>query len=71
MLTQYKNIDQILTAKQSVSAQRFNSILLQTLRTSGTSPFSFNSNIIDSTVEFHIYSRDVWVTRFKNKCRYI
>ena len=62
MLTQYKNIDQILTAKQSVSAQRFNSILLQTLRTSGTSPFSFNSNIIDSTVEFHIYSRDVWVT---------
>ena len=62
MLTQYKNIDQILTAKQSLSAQRFDPILLQTLQTNNIIPVSFNADIIDSTVEFHIYSRDVWVT---------
>ena len=62
MLTQYKNIDQILTAKQSLSAQRFDPILLQTLQTNNIIPVSFNADIISSNVEFHIYSRDVWVT---------
>ena len=62
MLTQYKNIDQILSAKQSLSAQRFDPILLQTLQTNNIIPVSFNADIISSNVEFHIYSRDVWVT---------
>ena len=62
MLTQYKNIDQILSAKQSLSAQRFDPILLQTLQTNNIIPVSFNADIISSNVEFHIYSGDVWVT---------
>jgi|TARA_R110002012_G_scaffold52195_3_gene134132 hypothetical protein len=63
MLTQYKNIDQILSAKQSLSAQRLDSTLLQTIDTNKEIPVSFNDNIINkSTVEFHIYSGDTWVT---------
>jgi hypothetical protein len=63
MLTQYKNINQILSAKQSLSAQRLDSTLLGTINTNKQIPVSFNADIINkSTVEFHIYSGDTWVT---------
>ena len=63
MLTQYKNIDQILSANQSLSAQRFDSTLLGTVTTNKLTPVSYNADIINkSTVEFHIYSGDTYIT---------
>jgi len=63
MLTQYKNIEQILEAKKSISAERLNRNILQTISTSFINPVSFNNDIVNkSTVEFHIYSGETWLT---------
>ena len=63
MLTQYKNIEQILEAKKSISAERLDRNILQTIRTSFINPVSFNNDIVNkSTVEFHIYSGETWLT---------
>jgi len=62
-LTQYKNIDQILEAKNSLSANRIDKTQLQTINTSFKNPITFNNDIVNkSTVEFHIYSRETWIT---------
>ena len=62
-LTQYKNIDQILSAKNSLSADRIDKTQLQNITTNLLDPVTFNNNIVNnSTVEFHIYSGETWIT---------
>jgi len=63
MLTQYKNIEQILEAKKSISAERLDRTILQNIRTNFINPITFNNDIVNkSTVEFHIYSGETWIT---------
>ena len=69
MLDQYKNIEQISLAQKSVSAQRIDTVQLQNINSNFTNPVYFDNDIINkSTVEFHLYSGDVWVTgKHKNQ----
>lgn len=63
MLDQYKNIEQISLAKKSISAQRIDTVQLQNINSNFSNPITFNNNIINnSTVEFHLYSGDVWIS---------
>jgi len=62
MLDQYKNIEQISLAKKSISAQRIDTVQLQNINSNFADPVYFDNTIINkSTVEFHLYSGDVWV----------
>jgi hypothetical protein len=63
MLDQYKNIEQILLAKKSISAQRIDTVQLQNINSNFAAPVYFDNTIINkSTVEFHLYSGDVWIS---------
>ena len=63
MLTQYKNIEQILLAKKPISAQRIDTAQLQNINSKLVDPVYFDNNIVNkSTVEFHLYSGDVWIS---------
>jgi hypothetical protein len=63
MLDQYKNIEQISLAKQSISAQRIDTVQLQNINSNFADPVYFDNTIINkSTVEFHLYSGDVWIS---------
>ena len=62
MLSQYKNITQITSAINSVSAERFD----QTKRKFFEEEIFLNSDIIDVTdtsrIEMHVYTYDIWNT---------
>jgi len=66
MLTQYKNIDQILQATGSVSAERIPSIRAQHLSRDRNNLIQFNTEITTQTenqkIEIHVYSNDTWIT---------
>jgi len=63
MLDQYKNIEQISLAKKSISAQRIDTVQLQNINSNLVDPVYFDNNIVNkSTVEFHLYSGDVWIS---------
>jgi hypothetical protein len=63
MLDQYKNIEQISLAKKSISAQRIDPVQLQNINSNFAAPVYFDNTIINkSTVEFHLYSGDVWIS---------
>jgi len=62
MLTQYKNIDQILTANSSISAERYSTLDIADFQTS----IEFDPSILNqsgsSRLELHIYSGQTWIT---------
>jgi len=66
MLTQYKNIEQILIASQSLSAERYTASDVSDFQTNVT----FNTDIIqrDDTdrVELHVYLDQTWITANHN-----
>ena len=65
MLSQYKNIDQILNAKKSLSAQRLPQIKTNNINLVGQNTVTFNNDIINTknnSVEFHVYSGETWIT---------
>ena len=63
MLDQYKNIEQISLAKQSISAQRIDTVQLQNINSNFADPVYFDNTIINkSTVELHLYSGNAWVS---------
>jgi len=63
MLDQYKNIEQISLAKQSISAQRVDTVQLQNINSNFADPVYFDNTIINkSTVELHLYSGNAWVS---------
>jgi hypothetical protein len=63
MLGNYKNIENILAAKKSLSATRIQQIKLDSAEISTDNAVVFNPDIINkSTVEFHVYSGETWVT---------
>ena len=66
MLTQYKNIDEILTATKSVSAQRIPEIKRQLFGRQSAGLVSLNTDITTQSdlnkIELHVYSGDTWIT---------
>jgi hypothetical protein len=61
MLTQYTNIDEILNANKSLSAERISRSQTQYSRADGDG-VRFNPNILNNKIEIHVYSEDVWIT---------
>jgi hypothetical protein len=65
MLTQYKNIEQILAAQGAVSAQRYPQTLLNLFETNYYS-YTGDSGVAlqntDYRTELHIYSGETWIT---------
>ncbi len=66
MLNQYKNIEEIKTAKSSVSADRLVRTKKEFLSYDLQQTYFSNKNILnvtpDSRIELHVYSGDNWVT---------
>jgi hypothetical protein len=66
MLTQYKNIDEIVSAKKSVSAERIPNDVRKLFDRNLNSLISFNSEILkgdaENKIELHVYSGDSWIT---------
>lgn len=66
MLSQYKNIEEIKTAKGAVSAERFDHTKKEFLSYDLQQTYFSNKDILkvstDSRLELHIYSGDTWVT---------
>jgi hypothetical protein len=63
MLNQYKNIENILAAKKSLSATRIQQIKLDNANIETQNSVLFDSDLINkSTVEFHVYSGETWIT---------
>jgi len=66
MLAQYKNIEQIQTATESVSAERIAEIKRQFVNYDANESVYFNTeitnNTTDSVVELHAYLNDSWIT---------
>ena len=66
MLTQYKNIDQILQATASVSAERLPISKKQYVSLDRTAFTRFNTDIttqgVDNKIELHVYAGDSWIT---------
>jgi hypothetical protein len=65
MLSQYKNIEQILTAQGAVSAQRYPQTLLNLFETNYYSYISdplISQQPADYRTELHIYSGETWIT---------
>lgn len=62
MLNQYKNIEQILIAKNSISAERFNTDDLSDFVFDYTSIPELTTLSLDDRFEMHIYTGDTWIT---------
>jgi hypothetical protein len=65
MLSQYKNIEQILTAQGAVSAQRYPQTLLNLFETNYYSYIpepGISLQTTDYRTELHIYSGETWIT---------
>ena len=66
MLTQYKNITNIKSTTNSISADRIDRTKLDVVTYSTEQPIFFNTDIVnsaaDSRLEFHVYVDDSWIT---------
>ena len=66
MLDQYKNINEILTATKSVSAQRIPEIKRRLFGRETAGLVSLNTDITTQSdlnkIELHVYSGDIWIT---------
>ena len=65
MLTQYKNITDIKSTTNSISAERIDRSKLDVVSYSTTQPIFINNSIInsdDSKLELHVYADDSWIT---------
>ncbi len=66
MLTQYKNIDEILSSNTSVSAERLSNRTRDFVSYDGNKLVYFNTDITTqsdlSRIELHAYSNDTWIT---------
>lgn len=66
MLTQYKNINEILSANKSISADRLPVAKLNFVNYAENVPVYFNSEITTQTtnsgLELHVYNNDTWIT---------
>ena len=66
MLSQYKNIEEINTAKQAVSADRFGKLKRNFFAYDANNHFITNTNIVTPSqniqTELHVYSGDNWIT---------
>jgi hypothetical protein len=66
MINQYKNIDQIKSATQSVSAERIERKKLDLVERDLYNGYYLNTDIInsnkDSVIEMHVYVNDSWIT---------
>ena len=66
MLSQYKNIDKILSLTKATQGQRFSDKEIELL-SSPALKYAWKNNILssdsqDNGVEFHVYSGDTWIT---------
>ena len=66
MLSQYKNIDKILSSTKATQGQRFLDKEIE-LFSSPASKYAWKNNILasdskDNGIEFHVYSGDTWIT---------
>ena len=62
MLDQYKNIEQLATARKSFSAERLPVSKTQLFSVDSNQTYVPNTNILDNNIEFHIYSDTSYVT---------
>ena len=66
MLTQYKNIEEINTAKKAVSVDRFGTLKRNFFAYDANNHFIANTSIVTPNqniqTELHVYSGDNWVT---------
>ena len=66
MLTQYKNINEILNASASISVDRLPQLKRNFVKYDKDLPVYFNTEIttqtIDSGLELHVYNGDTWIT---------
>jgi hypothetical protein len=66
MLSQYKNITEIQTAKQAVSAARISRSKTEFLSYDFAEPVTLNTDLLNVTdqhrIEFHVYAGDTWIT---------
>ena len=66
MLSQYKNIDKILSSTKATQGQRFSDKEIELL-SSPALKYAWKNNILasdsrDNGIEFHVYSGDTWIT---------
>ncbi len=66
MLSQYKNIDKILSSTKATQGQRFSDKEIELLSSPGQK-YAWKNNILqsdakDNGIEFHVYSGDTWIT---------
>ena len=66
MLSQYKNIDKILSSTKATQGQRFSDKEIELL-SSPALKYVWKNNILasdsrDNGIEFHVYSGDTWIT---------
>ena len=62
MLSQYKNIEQILIAKNSISAERYTTADISDFVFDYTSIPELTTLSLDDRFEMHIYTGDTWIT---------
>lgn len=66
MLSQYKNITEIKTANQAVSAARISRSKTEFLSYDFAEPVTLNTDLLNITdkhrLEFHVYAGDTWIT---------
>jgi len=66
MLNQYKNIDQIMSADKSVSAERISKSKTEFLDFDANEQIFFNSDILKQDsgqqIELHVYANTTWIT---------
>ena len=62
MLDQYKNIEQLKTAKKSFSVERLPAFKTQLFSVDSIETYVPNTTILDNNIEFHIYSDTSYVT---------
>jgi hypothetical protein len=62
MLTQYTNIDEIVSADSSLSAERIDRSQTQYSSLAPADPVIFDPTILSNKLEFHVYADETWIT---------
>ena len=62
MLDQYKNIEQIKSAKQSISAERIPVSKTKLFSVDANQTYATNTTILNNNIEFHIYSDSDYIS---------
>ena len=62
MLDQYKNIEQLKTARKSFSAERLPASKTELFSVNSNQTYVPNTDILNNNIEFHIYSDTSYVT---------